>query len=133
MTLVLWGFRDCCLTSKDLRSRSYEPYLVLPWCPTITSPNPRPRTPYYDERFHGYGKNKIQHVSHLRFQGVPFVVLPRAFLVHHPHPESKVKGVWTDQKKNTLHRDMDRLYQEYIRELTEKYPRGDGIVHPCNK
>ena len=37
-------------------SSRYEPYLVLP----LTG------TPRYDERFSGYGKNKIQFVQHVR-------------------------------------------------------------------
>ena len=111
---------------------SYEPYLVLPWCPPGASSRPRPLTPYYDERFHGYGKNKIQHVAHLRFRGMPFSVLPRAFLVHHPHPDSGAKGAWTDQGKHALHRDMDRLYRDYLQELTEAYPDRDQMVPQCD-
>ena len=38
-------------------SLRYEPYLVVPLGGA---------TPYFDERFVGYGKNKIQHVTHLR-------------------------------------------------------------------
>jgi hypothetical protein len=47
----------------------YEPYLVLPtrglpvglW------------TPAYDERFAGYGKNKIQFVQHVRYSHIMHV------------------------------------------------------------
>ena len=35
-----------------------------------------PPTPLYDERFTGYGKNKIEHVTHLRWAGWRFAVLP---------------------------------------------------------
>ena len=113
-------------------SLRYEPYVVIPWCPsTKSNNNPRPLTPYYDERFYGYGKNKIQHISHLRFRGVPFFVLPQGFIVHHPHPESSVKQVWNDHKKNALHRNMDQLYHDYIQQLTNEYSDVDNIVPQC--
>ena len=41
------------------RSNRYEPYVVVSMA----------QMPLYDERFAGYGKNKIQHVSHLRRMG----------------------------------------------------------------
>ena len=47
-----------------------------------------PMAPNYDERFHGYGKNKIELISHLRKAGYRFVILPEGFLIHNPHPES---------------------------------------------
>jgi len=117
---------------KCFDSLRYEPYVVIPWCPSSKSSNPQPLTPYYDERFYGYGKNKIQHISHLRFRGVPFSVLPQSFVVHHPHPESSVKQVWNNRKKNSLHRNMDQLYQEYINDLTEKYSHVDNAVPQCD-
>lgn len=107
-------------------SLRYEPYLVLPWCGNEA-------VPYYDERFHGYGKNKIQHVQHVRFLGFSFVVLPpQGFLVHAPHPDSVMKEEWNGQTK--LHREMDALYQEFLRELVDQN-RGrleeHLIVGPC--
>jgi hypothetical protein len=39
------------------RSDRYEPYVVLPVSPL---------TPLFEEEFRGYGKNKIQHIVHLR-------------------------------------------------------------------
>lgn len=116
---------------KCFDSLRYEPYVVLPWCPSSKSLNPQPLTPYYDERFYGYGKNKIQHISHLRFRGVSFFVLPQAFVVHHPHPESSVKQVWNDKKKNSLHRTMDKLYEGYIKELENEYSDVHDAVPQC--
>ncbi|KAL3808071.1 hypothetical protein ACHAXA_006624 [Cyclostephanos tholiformis] len=117
---------------KCFDSLRYEPYVVVPWCPSSKSSNPRPLTPYYDERFYGYGKNKIQHISHLRFRGVPFFVLPQSFVVHHPHPESRVKQVWNDKKKNSLHQTMDKLYEGYIKELADEYSDVGNAVPRCN-
>ncbi|KAL7468443.1 hypothetical protein ACHAXS_008680 [Conticribra weissflogii] len=119
-------------------SLRYEPYLLLPWCPaksseSSSSSSPKPLTPYYDERFYGYGKNKIQHVSHLRYRGVPFSVLPRSFVVHHPHPESSVKQVWNDRQGNALHGDMDKLYRDYINELGDVYKGVKDRVPQCGR
>lgn len=47
----------------------YEPYLLVPKAE---------QTPLFDERFVGYGKNKIQFVQHLRLLGFQFFVLPQA-------------------------------------------------------
>ena len=116
---------------KCFDSLRYEPYVVIPWCPSSKSSNPRPLTPYYDERFYGYGKNKIQHISHLRFRGVPFFVVPQSFVVHHPHPESSVKQVWNNRKKNSLHHTMDQLYAGYIKELADEYSDVNDAVPQC--
>jgi hypothetical protein len=114
-------------------SLRYEPYVVLPWCPASESEKPQPLTPYYDERFYGYGKNKIQHISHLRYRGVQFSVIPQSFTVHHPHPESSVKQVWNNREDNALHGDMDKLYQKYISELEDEYSDIEDIVPQCTK
>ena len=52
--------------------------------------------------------------------------------MHHPHPESNVKQVWNDRKKNKLHGEMDRLYGKYINELEEEYEDVKGVVPECD-
>jgi len=113
----------------------YEPYVVIEWCPIIqqsssnnnsnnnSENNPsRPISPYYDERFYGYGKNKIELVSHLRRSNVKFEVLPEGFLVHNPHPESSTKETWLNKDHtNDLHATMDALYVEFLHELDIQY------------
>ena len=116
---------------KCFDSPRYEPYILLPWCPPAKSAHPQPLTPYYDERFYGYGKNKIQHISHLRLMGVSFSVLPQSFVVHHPHPESNVKQLWNDKNKNKLHKNMDKLYVQYLAELKDEYSGAKGVVPNC--
>lgn len=124
-------------------SLRYEPYVAIRWCPAATNTNtataaeilPKnyPLAPYYDERFHGYGKNKIEHVQHLRFLGYHFVVLPEGFVVHNPHVESEAKDRWNNIRESTLHKEMDELYPKFLRELGEKY-RNIGqnpIVQAC--
>jgi hypothetical protein len=104
----------------------YEPYVVLRWCPPATiatneQQQQQPVAHYYDERFYGYGKNKIELVSHLRKSGYTFSILPEGFLVHNPHPESSVKQAWNDKKGSDLHSSMDMLYVKFLMELESKY------------
>ena len=126
-------------------SLRYEPYVVIRWCGNDNdkddkndntnqkSPS-RPVAPYYDERFHGYGKNKIQMISHLRFLGYGFSILPEGFLIHNPHGESKAKQTWNDVEDYKLHEKMDRLYPQFLTELVDTY-RGvtdpHDIMQPC--
>lgn len=137
----------------------YEPYVVIPWCPTKyvnhqtdydTDTNPRqnmvrtpinvqsktnmqvaedkwrPLSPYYDERFYGYGKNKIQQVLHLRARGYEFAVIPASgFLTHHPHPVSNTRKVWknskTIDKEGGMQTKMMDLFKQYKTELKKEY------------
>jgi Glycosyl-transferase for dystroglycan len=143
-------------------SLRYEPYVVIRWCPssiqaaaqnkseqldydnasnaqnnrsTDLELRARPLSPYYDERFHGYGKNKIQHISHLRLLGYSFSVLPKGFIVHNPHVESDVKKTWNDVAQSKLHREMDLLYRDYLRELVDKYyeKHGAQVIDQCSQ
>ena len=115
------------ITSTELRrlecldSLRYEPYVVLERCPA----------PFYDERFHGYGKNKIEYIQHLRLSGYEFAVVPEAFVVHVPHQESTVKEEWKDTKSSSLHKDMDKLYPQFLRELMQKYRNVTGFLDLC--
>lgn len=46
-----------------------------------------PDMPLYDERFVGYGWNKVQWIEHLRRFGYQFYVFNKGFIIHCPHPE----------------------------------------------
>jgi hypothetical protein len=54
---------DCFLSNR------YEPYVVLRKSPLL---------PPYEERFVGYGKNKIQNIVHMRYAGFSFAARARA-------------------------------------------------------
>ena len=56
----------------------FEPYIVLPKSQAIE----------YDQRFVGFGWNKVSHIMELAFRSTEFVVLPNVFIVHIPHAPS---------------------------------------------
>jgi hypothetical protein len=122
-------------------SLAYEPYIVLRWCPVssssaATSQMVAPVAPYYDERFLGYGHNKIQYIVHMRWMGYRFLVLPDGgFLVHSPHVMSSQKAFWLNGD-NELRRNNTDLFYAFIDELDSiynvtvletKYENGDRI------
>jgi hypothetical protein len=106
----------------------YEPYVILRRCPT-TSP--------FAEAFTGYGKNKIQHIAHLRFRGFHFSVLPpEAFLIHYPHPTSKSKRSWMEHGRQEASQGwrekMDDLYSRFMYWASkEKAARAGKITRLC--
>lgn len=71
-------------------SKGYEPYIVVA----------RQYVPWYDERFRGYGRDKIVHLTHLASFGTKFMVHPQQYVVHMPHKKAatfkatKVSGQW---------------------------------------
>ena len=48
--------------------------------------------PKYDDRFRGYGMNKISHLHAVAAAGATFTVMPRHFVAAHEHPKS---ASWT--------------------------------------
>lgn len=103
-----WTIQRSLRRIKCFKSARYEPYVLLRTCDA----------PLYDERFFGYGKNKIQHVFHLRYAGFFFEVYPREFLMHIPHKISKAKEAWRDNE----HRDsMDQLYKRFQQQVRASY------------
>ena len=75
----------------------------------------------YDERFVGFGWNKVSHSMELNAQGYEFVVLPDAFVVHMPHGPSLDIANFRSRKQ---YRDcVQVLKREFQRELADKYGR----------
>ena len=44
--------------------------------------------PPYDERYTGYGRNKVSHIRRMALQNLSFRVLPEVYLLHQPHTAS---------------------------------------------
>ncbi|XP_009997898.1 PREDICTED: glycosyltransferase-like protein LARGE2, partial [Chaetura pelagica] len=55
----------------------FEPYVVV-----------RRDCPKYDQRFVGFGWNKVSHIMELDAQEYELLVLPNAFMIHMPHAPS---------------------------------------------
>ncbi|KAK7912699.1 hypothetical protein WMY93_012910 [Mugilogobius chulae] len=55
----------------------FEPYVVV-----------RRDSPEYDQRFVGFGWNKVSHIMELDAQEFELMVLPNAFMIHMPHAPS---------------------------------------------
>ena len=102
---------DAPLPIPCFRNARYEPYVILPNLPS---------TPIYSEAFTGYGKNKIELITHLRFAGFRFFALPGAFVTHMPHVKSVQKALW---EAGGHRKEMDRLYQTLVAQLISRYKR----------
>ena len=94
-----------CITSER-----YEPFVSL---------QRTEATPIFDERFSGYGKNKVQLVVHLRRAGYAFEVLGRGFVMHFPHKASASKHHWLHS--SAAHGRVDRLFVTFGREVQARY------------
>ena len=94
----------------------YEPYLVVR----------ANATPNFDERFDGYGKNKVQFVQGLRGAGWTFWVLPRAFVIHAPHSLSAAGSQWQHSRTGEHKARMDRLFEQQLADARFAGGHGDG-------
>ena len=68
----------------------YEPFVILA----------RSIAPWADERFVGYGGNKIAYINQLKGLGFTFHVHPYAFSVHVPHHRTKAADIFVAHKKS---------------------------------
>ena len=93
-----------CITSDR-----YEPFVAL---------RKSSLTPLFDERFVGYGKNKVELLVHLRRSGHAFEVLGGGFVLHFPHMPSTAKHHWLH---SSAHQKVDQLFTRFTRELMQKY------------
>lgn len=80
---------------------SYEPYVVVK----------RKGLPHYDERFDGYGFNKVQWILCLRCSGYKFNVVEDAFVLHAEH---KKQAKFLRVSSN---RQMKGVMEDFVREL----------------
>ena len=85
---------------------NFEPYVVV-----------RSNVSRYDQRFAGFGWNKVSHIMELEAQGYKFVVLPSVFMIHMPHSPSLDIAHF---RRSKVYRDcVQVLKKEFQRELEE--------------
>ncbi|XP_059161962.1 xylosyl- and glucuronyltransferase LARGE1-like [Physella acuta] len=88
--------------------QDFEPYVVV-----------RKDIPMYDQRFLGFGWNKVSHIMELDAQGYEFVVLPNAFIIHMPHAPSFDIAKF---RSSSLYRKCLKVLKgEFQRDLSKKY------------
>ncbi|XP_023023982.2 xylosyl- and glucuronyltransferase LARGE2s isoform X1 [Leptinotarsa decemlineata] len=98
-------------TSKPYKVKwkvDYEPYIVV-----------RSDVVPYDERFVGFGWNKVSHIMELEAQNYEFIVLPDVFIVHKPHTPSYEIGRFRTSPAYRL--CLQLLKEEFIHKLNKKY------------
>ncbi|XP_023682899.2 xylosyl- and glucuronyltransferase LARGE2s isoform X1 [Paramormyrops kingsleyae] len=84
----------------------FEPYVVV-----------RRDCPEYDQRFVGFGWNKVSHIMELDAQEYDLVVLPNAFMIHMPHAPS-----FDISKFRSSYRScMSVFKEEFHQDLSRKY------------
>jgi hypothetical protein len=108
----------------------YEPYVLVS----------RKHMPWYDERFRGYGWDKVMQIFQLDAMNFRFMAHPNAFVVHRPHPPSSgynhtfTGEAYTQKHKPTDHLwKMERIAKDMMAELKMgTYPeQGVGTITHC--
>ncbi|XP_061885639.1 xylosyl- and glucuronyltransferase LARGE2s isoform X2 [Entelurus aequoreus] len=89
----------------------FEPYVVV-----------KRDCPEYDQRFVGFGWNKVSHIIELDAQEYDLMVLPNAFMIHMPHAPSFDISKF---RSSTSYRNcLKTLKDEFHQDLSRKYGSG---------
>ncbi|XP_055927161.1 xylosyl- and glucuronyltransferase LARGE2s-like [Argiope bruennichi] len=91
----------------------YEPYVILRKTNSV---------PYYDERFSGYGMNKVTHVTELFAANFTFTVLPDMWVLHLPHKISTYAIEFLQNAHQRLKNRMERF--EFVADIMNTYKIG---------
>lgn len=86
----------------------FEPYVVV-----------RRDCPEYDQRFVGFGWNKVSHVMELDAQEYDLMVLPNAFMIHMPHAPSF--DISKFRSSSSYRNCLNTLKDEFHQDLSRKY------------
>jgi hypothetical protein len=86
----------------------YEPYIVID-----------KGVPRYDNRFVGYGWNKISHIMEVAASGYEFMVLHDAYIIHVPHSDSREKVTF---KNNQHYKNISKnTRKEFLHDFRQNY------------
>lgn len=86
----------------------FEPYVVV-----------RKDCPEYDQRFVGFGWNKVSHIIELDAQEYDLMVLPNAFMIHMPHAPSF--DISKFRSSSSYRNCLNTLKDEFHQDLSRKY------------
>ncbi|XP_029000299.1 xylosyl- and glucuronyltransferase LARGE2s isoform X2 [Betta splendens] len=86
----------------------FEPYVVV-----------RRDCPEYDQRFVGFGWNKVSHIMELDAQEYDLMVLPNAFVIHMPHAPSF--DISKFRSSSSYRNCLNTLKDEFHQDLSRKY------------
>ncbi len=91
----------------------FEPYIVMA----------SGEVPLYDERFQGYGLNKVSHLASVAKKGGKFLVLPGVFVVAPAHERSeawgKIYGGSRSEEKKFNQLALKGLYYSFKKNLED--------------
>ncbi|PVD33722.1 hypothetical protein C0Q70_04982 [Pomacea canaliculata] len=88
--------------------QDFEPYIMV-----------QRDIPQFDQRFLGFGWNKVSHIMELDVQGYEFVVLPNAFVIHMPHAPSF--DIAKFRSSSNYRKCLKVLKAEFQKDLSKKY------------
>ena len=90
-------------------AQNFEPYVIVKLKDLLT----------FDERFIGFGFDKISFFMELDAMNYEMVVHPSAFVVHKPHATSNDNVQFHSDK--TYRRCIQMLKKQFVKELAFKY------------
>ena len=88
----------------------FEPYIIAL----------RTGLPLYDERFRGYGFNKVSHLHEVHYKGAVFIVLPDMFIIASKHEKSSSALHWRRSGRDQSPMNQ-RLRRQFLHEVDRRW------------
>ncbi|CAM9624252.1 unnamed protein product [Ectocarpus sp. 12 AP-2014] len=88
----------------------------------------RPHAPPFDERFRGFGLDKVSHCWHLHRLGWKFRALPAAYLVDLPHPPTEHRR--DHRTAPNFRASVDGLFQRFSTEVDRSLAASPSSLSP---